>query len=436
LGKVVGSLRTFLLVSAGVAFFFALGQNTPAFPYLFKSMPVFGAFNAPTRWNLITTFCLAMLAAIGAELWRRPTGRTLYWTRLGTAGAAAAIAVGIAAAVVPSGLHASFGRSFALAGLWVLLAGAITLAWRDAVPRAWIALVAVVISADLVVANYGLNPTAPAALYHGTTSLAQSLGDGHRVFLLPEAERILKFERTHRSDSFQTELDPRWIRESGLPNTPLLDGLASANNFDPLVPARYGQWLGRVARLSGAHLTDVLSAADVGWMAARIGDVAPWVSYEPVADPVRVRLVPRGIAASSGEDAMDLAMAPAFDERATVVLEGAESQIDRVGGPGEVRIADDPDPLRVTIEVKAPQGGWVVLSDTWFPGWTVRVDGAPASGYAADGIFRAVWTPPGEHRVVWSYEPLSARLGALASGVGLVLLLALGVRWAAQRRSA
>jgi uncharacterized membrane protein YfhO len=76
--------------------------------------------------------------------------------------------------------------------------------------------------------------------------------------------------------------------------------------------------------------------------------------------------------------------------------------------------------------------GYLFLADTWYPGWRVMVDGAPARALRANYAFRAVALEAGEHVVTWIYRPASVRWGALVSGVswtGVVLGL-----WALNRR--
>jgi len=436
LGKAEGRTRTFLLSIAGIAFLLALGWNTPVFPFLFRKVPLFAIFNAPTRINLVTTWSLAVLAALGAELWARPSKWALYWTRLGTAGVGAVMVLGIAAALVPTGWHQSLGRGFAFGGLWLLVAGVVTLAWPAVVRERWVVLVAFLVTADLVMANAGLNPTSPASLYDGETRLVGQLGRQHRVFILPEAERTLKFDRTHRFDSFQPERDPWLIRESGLPDTTLLDRLPSANNFDPLVPDRYAMWIRSVAALSPARQSNLLSLMDVGWWASTVTDEPPWVTYAPVAGPARVRIVPEAMTADGPEQAIGMVMMEGFHPEATVVLESAGEAAAMRGGPGQATIAEGGDPGRVAVLVDAPEGGWLVLADTWYPGWVAEIDGQRVPPYPADGAFRAVWVPSGSSTVVWSYEPRSVSVGILVSLVSFLLLGGVVALWNAGRRAA
>ena len=436
LGREMARTRHFLLVAAGLAFLLALGSNTPLFPFLFRHVAFFDLFNAPTRINLISTFCLALLAGIGAELWSRPTGRRLYWTRLGTAAAGGVLLLGLAAAILPTGLRASFGRSFALAGLWLLLAGVLALLWPARVGRRWILIVAVLVTLDLVVAGWGLNPSTSAAVYQGRTSLAAETGASHRLYLLPDAERVLKFERTHRFDSFQTDLDPWLIRRSGLPNTTMLDRLASANNFDPLLPARYVDWVADLAAAPAKSRADRLALMDVAWVGTEAGAVPPWIIYRPVTGAQRARLVPSAHAVQDATGARLAVSSPDFDPDAVAILE-TDAAVLPSGGRGRAEVVPSTNPNQVEVKVGAPQGGWLVLSDEWYPGWVATIDGKAAPTYPADSVFRAVWVPPGSTSVVWRYESTPFRIGSTITFISLIAFLATLAAWAwvVRRRS-
>ena len=81
---------------------------------------------------------------------------------------------------------------------------------------------------------------------------------------------------------------------------------------------------------------------------------------------------------------------------------------------------------RVVAEVTSDATGLLVLTDLYYPGWTVAVDGNRAELLRADGYFRAVAVPAGTHRVVFRFRPVSFYAGA---AVSLAALLLLGGLW-------
>jgi hypothetical protein len=90
------------------------------------------------------------------------------------------------------------------------------------------------------------------------------------------------------------------------------------------------------------------------------------------------------------------------------------------------RIEDTPN--RVALEVETQHPGYLVLADTWYPGWTATLDGDPTPVLHADVTFRAVALPtPGKHRVVFNYFPPGLIAGlavSAATAAGLAMYAA------------
>jgi hypothetical protein len=68
----------------------------------------------------------------------------------------------------------------------------------------------------------------------------------------------------------------------------------------------------------------------------------------------------------------------------------------------------------------------LVVSEAWFPGWHVTIDGRAASAVRADAVALGVVVPQGHHVVRFHYRPPGIRAGA-----GLMIVTILGfVAWA------
>jgi hypothetical protein len=125
------------------------------------------------------------------------------------------------------------------------------------------------------------------------------------------------------------------------------------------------------------------------------------------------------------DDALRALTDPAFNRRRTVVIEqqpGDPALGFAHGNPPPAILSariTSYRPTRVALEADIDKPGWLVLTDTYYPGWTASVDGRRQKIYCANYLFRGVPLSAGHHRVVFTYDPLSFRIGA---GVTLAAL--------------
>ncbi len=428
-GEQRGSIRFLTVLGLG-ALVLALGRNTPIYPFLFEHVPTFNMFQAPSRWNIVFVFSSALLAAFGIDRLKKPTGRALYWIRLGTAGAGIIGIAAVASTELLGGIEASFVRAFILAGVWFVTSGILVLLKPDGSSLRWNLLVGCVVLLDLLVASRGLVPSVSPSLFEDPDGTMKSLGNDHRVYLDAEVENELKFEWTHRFDTYMNTDDWYLVRKYGLPDTTLLDGIPSANNFDPLLPQRYVLWMNGLEDTSSARRTVLLALMDVHWQASIDPSKEMSLIYRENLDPQRVRWVSRAVLAPSYEQAFDMVMDEDFDPHETVVLEWAFATEDADKNEwGSAAIVETDNPNQVTIRSSAPVEGWVVLSDTWFPGWKASIDEVQTEIYRADFLFRAVRVPAGEHQIRFEYRPTSVRIGFYLSLLAVCLLVVQGWRW-------
>ncbi|HOV74653.1 MAG TPA: YfhO family protein [Candidatus Hydrogenedentes bacterium] len=87
---------------------------------------------------------------------------------------------------------------------------------------------------------------------------------------------------------------------------------------------------------------------------------------------------------------------------------------------------------RIAVDVETSRPGMLVLADTYYPGWSVRVDGQATKILPCDGMFRAVPIAEGNHRVYFRYNPLSLRLG-FCTGIAAALFVLFEMRHLAIR---
>ncbi|MCV0399660.1 MAG: YfhO family protein [Nitrosarchaeum sp.] len=140
----------------------------------------------------------------------------------------------------------------------------------------------------------------------------------------------------------------------------------------------------------------------------------------------RAFLVHDFVSISSGKGQDYLFNNKEFDLRNSVILETPLSaQISmKTSAPSTNDSVDivEFNENHITIETFSENDSILVLTDVFYPGWMVSVDGNTSEILRANGLVRAVVVPSGYHTVDFNYTPNSFWLGVLISSVTLVFL--------------
>ncbi len=439
------STTRFLGVFAFLGMALAFGGYSILHGWLYQFIPGFGQLRAPARFVVLFDFGVAALAAFGMDtlLHALPHASEIAFRRLTRAApwafALVALAGGTMAytilvlgqgqdpALFRRMVNAVNGVAFFVLLLALALALIVARGTRFFRSRAWGILALALIFFDLF----------SLGAYVDT-----STDDPMRVYDHPDAAAFLKNAGgLDRVDPRGTGVDSTWPADNAI-----LYGLFSVDGDNPLVLGdfdRYWQSLGsRSTRLydllnvryvigrKGVTLDDKFKLAYDGDPAVNI--------YENTGVLPRAFLVPERVPASNVSAALDAIHAEGFDPRQTVVVEanglgaepvrsnspadsGAMAMVEIVGyGPNEI-----------LMQATAVRDSTLVLSEVYYPGWSAWVDDRPVLIWRADGLFRAVDLPAGQHRVRFLYDP-----GSFKAGVGLfaatVLVL---VVWGARNRT-
>ena len=163
-----------------------------------------------------------------------------------------------------------------------------------------------------------------------------------------------------------------------------------------------------------------------------------WVVHRAyVVPPIRgLRLADRGKIMQEllyqGDEFWKLAGVPVRDPHSVAWVETdrpreVERFLSRAApDPAEVVTVTRDEPQRVELTAVLRSAGLVVVSDLYYPGWTLTVDGRPGEILRANRAMRGVTLPAGTHELVFRYDPLSFRLGILLSLLGLIATVGLG----------
>lgn len=403
---------------------------------ILRLLPGVSWFRFPSRMLFLYAFGGAILVGAAIDDLRRGA-------QLPRTAALAALVVAAAAALQTftpiGGLH--------LAALWfavVLVCGALL------APSGWLrsgALLALVVllAADLFLSSQ--------SIYHRPV---------HIPHIIEVESDVYAYLREHQGygRSLIASLKP-----GALGNRPTGEGVYSITDYESLTLARFGTFFARIDRrnlesgrvpFSGGLQPDPFSPqlrmlelmslrylvarpAEVGRLHRGLGRRAgPWrvvyVGHEEFVVFENPRPLPRAyiafdsVAVVDGAAALDAVSDPFFPFRQKVVIEGIELDSERAEPrsilPAQIIAYRASE---VTIETNADEAGHLVLTDTYYPGWTAEIDGRPSEIRPANYLFRAVAIPAGPHRVTFRYESRSVRIGgAISLGSLAVLAAAVG----------
>ncbi len=347
--------------------------------------------------------------------------------------------------------------------LFVMAAGAVLRISRCPIylPRplggtpVWQPLAALVIAVDLLVAGWGFNPAA----------------DPRWLEFQPPVVKWL-LERQREDPLFRiTSLDVPGEPHPLIANTPMFWNLYDVRGYDSIIPAQYARYMGLIqaqgdllynriapiyapgyAALDSA-LLDLLGVRYVltteqipnaNYHLVYAGELRV---YENLDALPRAFIVPTAHQVAAGE--MDYALR-SLNPRCRVILTEDENVAHAIRGPFLPQTEDCPlhpaqivqyTPNEVLVRAQLDAPGWLVLTDSYFPGWKAYrrpVNGeTPAEGvqeseiaiYLANGNFRTVYLEAGDWEVRFVYSPLSFKLGAYGSFIAAVIVLFLLGIW-------
>jgi len=159
-----------------------------------------------------------------------------------------------------------------------------------------------------------------------------------------------------------------------------------------------------------------------------------------VVDPApRASVVTDAQVVSGADEALTALIAPGFDTRRSVILEGRSVPVADRGSPATADappiVWDAQGPNGARLTVTSATAGWLVLLESWDPGWRATVNGEASTVERADFAFQAIRIPAGTSAVELSYRPPEVLWGAALSGITVAaILVVVGVDASRRRR--
>ena len=415
----------FLFLIVPISFVLALGDNTPVFPFLYRFVPTFDLFQAPTRFSILAVMSLSILAGMGTDYIKKPTGRKRYWSNLAAAGCFS-ISLGAALGYVfLKDVETTFFVPIGIAGIIGLIGMLLILNKPDddqvRNSKIWKRSLAGLIMVDLLIAGWGLSPGVDINFYQ--PEIKQQ--DQGRVWISPELEYDLKFKEYFLFDSFESRKPLADIYSYPLPNTGMITRQRMVNNFDPIVPGRFENWMSFTEQLRTDPDHPVFDLMDTEVLVTEEGFINN--TQQSGKDQSAELVVADLIGFASDGELLDQIRSWESGNATNLVLEDEYMGVSDCASKGSGSIIGyEIAQSSLRAEVDLERDSWIMWSQTWYIGWNYYLDGNKIGPmYRGNYTFMAACVPAGEHVVEFLYQPLSIRIGAFISLASLSGILGL-----------
>ncbi len=376
-----------------IALLLVLGQNTPIFHLLWEGFPGFGFLRIPGRFLFAVVMFLSLLAAFGLQalfshLKKRQKG------------------------IVTLGIF-----SLTLIDLW-----GFGYSFTNVIPASYFSPPSSVkfLKKDATLFRIRSLETS-FAFWQKAWSKEHGWRNGvtsymkQRVYLEPD----LNLAFLLASPSIIYELSGHFVvkKSAELDNLLLDISHESPDKVAGLLAMENVKYILSPTKISLPHLTLAYSDSSQPDFPVYIYKNTKWLE--------RAYFVGKAIPFSDTQSLTEVIASSGFSPTQEVLLQAISKNID-TQGKGKVTIRSYQDE-EVHLSVTSDKGGYVVLSDTYYPGWHAYVDAKEVPILQANYAYRAVEVTKGTHTVQFVYKPLSVKLGILISiGTGILLLLSTG----------
>ncbi len=437
----------------------------PWFLSLRAHIPVLGWFRLPYREFFLAQFAVALLVARGMSVLVDP-----YMRR---SGRGIAVAAGVACMLWGAWYRGVDTSAAALAGAGavILFSGWVLVQSRRS---AWGAALGLVLALLLAYDTAGFSRNdlrLPYArdgwrILYEAAGLHQRLGElagPKRVAVLPTFDKRLSVKNAQLFRLFSPfdyePLSPGVHEQCFLhaaPDSPKAGSLAARQRYygQPRIVHRSRLLVYPLKRCLDLLSVDIAVADRLVWLDASIRgewhnvDRAAFTGVNSGGPYIFLRNpvgLPRAYAVydaeclDAGSEQWQRLLSPEFDPRTTVVLDRSPECTTRVATSPTMRRGPDVEivdlePMRVRLRANMVRPGYVVLTDTYYPGWQARVNGKPVAILRANGMVRAVRVPDGPVDIVFEYVPMSFYAGTSIAMVAFLLMS--GFVWVTRRRAA
>ena len=396
-----------------LSFGLVLGPLTPLYKLAFDGLPGFSSFRFPTRFLFVTVLAITLLGGLGLTWLQNALSRLMP----------------------PEAVMRN--RLF----LGALLVG--------------------LTMADLVYHNQRQNPMADSRAWLATPTSAQHIreaGNPGRVYA-PDASNHHKIS-FFMAKGWADDCTPFYLhRELLQPNSNLLHGIPTLNAYAGLSPRWVVDLIGdhnrygllpelKMLRANQAYY-HWLQALSVQWMIFPTPQESPFLTYAAKTSPVshlyqlsgslpRARFASQLQYVSSLKEIKKQSLAGTLDPCLTTILHSEQemktvketlvswAKTNHVSALTKALATITVDrATEVVVEADSNQGGFLVLADTFYPGWRATIHGRETPIMRVNLMHRGVLVPPGKQTITFRYQPWTVRWGITLSLIGFLSLLSL-----------
>lgn len=444
----------FLFTMAIFSIALSLGRYFFLFSLFFKAFPGFNLIRYPVRFLFIFSFSICVLSGMGFDILRMLFCKDRA-ERIGRAflmiGFLTAI-IAIIFMVIPEKIIAFimhyFGGMFHSDSrfvyadlfnlrrtlLYVSSFGAFLFLFSRIKKRKLVIVpVFILITFDLLFTNTDYNFIEDREYFkQPTKNISYLMRDRSifRIFPSPysyDAFSVIRGESLHKAVETSKDL---------LANNRMMQfGISDAWGYDSSKLDANNEITGLIYRSKLPNDTNLLNLLNVKYISSH-GDVNAYgyrkvsvteksTIYQNTRSLPRAVLLRKVISFDNDDDMLDYMNTRKFNPKKEVLLK--EKVILSGSFDGNIRkdalSITEYGPRKIVIDVSAKADAFLLLSDTYYAGWKVYIDGVNRKIYRADFFLRAVLIPAGKHEVEFIYDPWSFKIGSAVSSISILLLI-------------
>jgi hypothetical protein len=451
----------------------SIGKSTPVYQLLFRYFPGFSLFRYPVKYFFLTTFSLAWLCAIGFDFYGRNAKTDARLARFFKILLTAALISGLALLLIDifyQDLVRFFHKAFFLRLdeslkkekvtlpfvslsfftirrtlifflIFVLILFTGTKRRRLAAGTTSFLIIAAVL-ADLSTSAYDVNISVDIGYFKKPSGNIEFVMKDRGLFRIVSSPATF-YQLEHPSkDDYMDAVE--WGKERLYGNRMMEYGIYDVLGYEAAMRTRVldiDNFLLYIIKspdetrlLDALNVKYIVSPKDFKAKGYRLARKSSTVNlYENLNCLPRAFLSEEGVLIKDKKAILDKFLDMKWDPRKEVLLEEEtrnpgilESWNPEVGKEEAAVVKYEPNEVVIKAAVKTPK--FLVLSDSYYPGWKVYIDGRAGKIYRANYIMRAVSLKPGEHTVKFIFDPFIFKLGLAISFSAIAVVLLLIIR--------